>query len=294
MQQLLQVLSCLLPPIVSPPFANPPTRLRSRFLTTPGPADKPLQCKILRTGGGLLKGGPQYSLLVEQEGGRSGAFLLAARKRKGGPSGSTYVLSVGWLGVRGGTACGGRAQQLRCPAAAHLPLFSYQGHPSFAGARKFYKCDWSHVTDQSRLQVDQHDVSRNSASYVGKLRSNFLGTEFVAYDSGAGGAGGGQGRPVARADLAGSPEFGGKWQRKRSAGHVMPRPPLPPSPPRPPLPGGENGTPRCELGAVMYQTNVLGTKGPRKMTVLLPKLAPGGAKPLALAPMGEGDTLLGQ
>ncbi|PSC74109.1 king tubby [Micractinium conductrix] len=155
-----------------------------RFLTTPGPADKPLQCKILRTGGGLLKGGPQYSLLVEQEGGRSGAFLLAARKRKGGPSGSTYVLSV-----------------------------------------------------------DQHDVSRNSASYVGKLRSNFLGTEFVAYDSGA---------------------------------------------------GGENGTPRCELGAVMYQTNVLGTKGPRKMTVLLPKLAPGGAKPLALAPMGEGDTLLGQ
>jgi hypothetical protein len=65
-----------------------------RFLLTPGPADKPLCCKILRSGGGLLKGSPQHTLLVEQEGGKTGAFLVAARKRKGGPGGATYVLSV--------------------------------------------------------------------------------------------------------------------------------------------------------------------------------------------------------
>ena len=29
---------------------------------------------------------------------------------------------------------------------------------------------------------------------------------------------------------------------------------------------------RCELGAVMYQYNVLGTRGPRKMTALLPRV----------------------
>ncbi len=79
----------------------PPCR---RFLLTPGPADRPLNCKILRSGGGLLKGGPQYTLLVEQEGGRNGAFLLAARKRKGGPGGAAYVLSVGARARRGRAA----------------------------------------------------------------------------------------------------------------------------------------------------------------------------------------------
>jgi Tub family len=32
------------------------------------------------------------------------------------------------------------------------------------------------------------------------------------------------------------------------------------------------GQPRAELGAVTYQYNVLGTRGPRKMTVLIPQL----------------------
>lgn len=35
------------------------------------------------------------------------------------------------------------------------------------------------------VQVDQHDISRRDASYVGKLRSNFLGTEFALYDGGS-------------------------------------------------------------------------------------------------------------
>lgn len=49
---------------------------------------------MLRSRGGLLRGAPLYTLLIEQEGGRGGTFLLAARKRKGGPGGATYVLSV--------------------------------------------------------------------------------------------------------------------------------------------------------------------------------------------------------
>lgn len=35
----------------------------------------------------------------------------------------------------------------------------------------------------SSLQVDQHDISRHSVSYVGKLRSNFMGTEFVLHNA---------------------------------------------------------------------------------------------------------------
>lgn len=51
---------------------------------------------------------------------------------------------------------------------------------------------------------------------------------------------------------------------------------------------------RCELGTALYQTNVLGTKGPRKMTVLIPKLDMDGQRALPLRPKGEHDTLLGQ
>lgn len=72
----------------------PLSHLCRRFLLAPGPADAPLQCKVLRSRGGLLRGAPLYTLLVEQEGGRGGTFLLAARTRKGGPGGATYVLSV--------------------------------------------------------------------------------------------------------------------------------------------------------------------------------------------------------
>ncbi|EFN51468.1 hypothetical protein CHLNCDRAFT_28000, partial [Chlorella variabilis] len=156
------------------------------FLFMPGPADKPLCCKIVRCSGGLLKGNPQYTLMMEQEGGKTGAFLAAARKRKGGPGGASFVLSV-----------------------------------------------------------DQHDISRRDASYVGKLRSNFLGTEFALYDGGSKST---TGSPIAR----------------------------------------------CELGTALYQTNVLGTKGPRKMTVLIPKLDMDGQRALPLRPKGEHDTLLGQ
>jgi hypothetical protein len=63
---------------------------------------------------------------------------------------------------------------------------------------------------------------------------------------------------------------------------------------RPCLSCHADGEGKCELGAALYQTNVLGTKGPRKMTVLVPKLAPGGRTPHLTQPKGEGSTLLGQ
>ena len=44
---------------------------------------------------------------------------------------------------------------------------------------------------------------------------------------------------------------------------------------------------RSELGAVLYETNVLGTRGPRKMTVLVPRVGGGGSA----SPEGAGPTL---
>jgi hypothetical protein len=62
---------------------------------------------------------------------------------------------------------------------------------------------------------------------AGKLRSNFVGTEFTIYDKGV--------KP-AEVEAAGM---------------------------------GASAM-RAELGAVIYQYNVLGTRGPRKMTAMIP------------------------
>ena len=108
-------------------------------------------------------------------------------------------------------------------------------------------------------------MSRHGAGYAGKLRSNFLGTEFSLYDCG-------DKAPAPAPALWGSDSTAAA---AAAAGR------------------------RCELGAVLYQPNVLGSRGPRKMTVVLPKLeggvgAGGGQRPLAVSPRGEHDTLLAQ
>ena len=76
------------------------------------------------------------------------------------------------------------------------------------------------------VSTDPEDLTRDSKNYFGKLRSNFVGTEFTLYDDGISGR---------KAGL--------------SAAHL-----------------------RKEMGAVTYETNVFGTKGPRKMMVYVPSL----------------------
>ena len=71
--------------------------------------------------------------------------------------------------------------------------------------------------------MDQDKAVKTGTGYLGKVRSNFLGTEFTIYDDGQ------------NPEKAKSPE-----------------------------------TVRCQHGVVQYETNVLGSKGPRRMKVLLP------------------------
>jgi len=69
---------------------------------------------------------------------------------------------------------------------------------------------------------------------LGKLRSNFLGTEFVVYDKGS------------------------KTKEKKKSTED----------------GEEDDTSgRNELGAIVYESNLLGSKGPRQMTVAIPLLS---------------------
>ncbi|NP_001116953.1 tubby-related protein 3 [Xenopus tropicalis] len=81
-------------------------------------------------------------------------------------------------------------------------------------------------TSNYLISIDPTDLSREGGNFIGKLRSNLMGTKFTIYDNG---------------------ESPAKVQ-----GHMS------------------NPTTRQEMAAVCYETNVLGFKGPRKMTVLIP------------------------
>jgi tubby-related protein 1 len=69
-------------------------------------------------------------------------------------------------------------------------------------------------------------MDKGSGGYLGKVRSNFLGTEFSIFDNGKG---------------------------PKKAEQV------------------KNNL-RTQQGVVQYETNVLGSKGPRRMKVLLPNV----------------------
>ncbi|KAM6895318.1 tubby-related protein 3 isoform 2-T2 [Xenentodon cancila] len=82
-------------------------------------------------------------------------------------------------------------------------------------------------TSNYLISVDATDLSREGESFIGKLRSNLVGTKFTVYDNGT--------NPC------------------KNLGTLL-----------------EESSTRQELAAICYETNVLGFKGPRKMTVIIP------------------------
>lgn len=55
----------------------------------------------------------------------------------------------------------------------------------------------------------------------------------------------------------------------------------------------ERSNPRQELAAVVYDTNVLGFKGPRKMTVIIPGMTSDQQR-VQVCPRDDTETLLGE
>uniref|UniRef100_A0A8C5MT57 TUB like protein 1 n=1 Tax=Leptobrachium leishanense TaxID=445787 RepID=A0A8C5MT57_9ANUR len=79
-------------------------------------------------------------------------------------------------------------------------------------------------TSNYLISIDATDLSRGGENFIGKLRSNLMGTKFTVFNNGA------------------NPERASSdWSNVRQ-----------------------------EIAAIIYETNVLGFKGPRKMTVLIP------------------------
>ncbi|XP_022418846.1 tubby protein homolog isoform X5 [Delphinapterus leucas] len=102
-------------------------------------------------------------------------------------------------------------------------------------------------TSNYLISVDPTDLSRGGDSYIGKLRSNLMGTKFTVYDNGV---------------------------NPQKASSTL-----------------ESGTLRQELAAVCYETNVLGFKGPRKMSVVVPGMTMVHER-VCIRPRNEHETLL--
>jgi len=100
------------------------------------------------------------------------------------------------------------------------------------------------------ISLDKDDLARQSGNFFGKLRSNFIGTEFVLYDKGT------------------NPEKLDEAQKDSALVQA-----------------------RQELGTVLYKQNVLGSRGPRKMKVMVPRIDGEGQRTM-LRPQTGAESML--
>ncbi|MCD7450043.1 Tubby-like F-box protein 8 [Datura stramonium] len=104
------------------------------------------------------------------------------------------------------------------------------------------------------ISMNADKISRSSSSYIGKLRSNFLGTKFIIYDT----------QPPYNSSSIPPPGGSRRFYSKK----VSPKVPT----------GSYN------IAQVSYELNVLGTRGPRRMNCVMHSipvsaLEPGGTVP---------------
>ncbi|KAL1831191.1 hypothetical protein ACET3Z_000842 [Daucus carota] len=105
------------------------------------------------------------------------------------------------------------------------------------------------------ISMDADNISKSSSTYIGKLRSNFLGTKFIIYDT----------QPPHDGARVSPPSHS---SRRFYSKKVSPK-----------VPSGS-----FNIAQVTYELNVLGTRGPRRMHFVMhsiPNLAlePGGSVP---------------
>ncbi|KAE9595096.1 putative transcription factor TUBBY family [Lupinus albus] len=92
------------------------------------------------------------------------------------------------------------------------------------------------------ISMDAGNISRSSNTYIGKLRSNFLGTKFIIYDTQP---------PYSSTHIC--PPGTGRTSHRFYSKKVSPK-----------VPSGN-----YNIAQVTYELNVLGTRGPRKMHCIM-------------------------
>ncbi|KAJ3697581.1 hypothetical protein LUZ61_001286 [Rhynchospora tenuis] len=105
------------------------------------------------------------------------------------------------------------------------------------------------------ISLNKDDMSKGSCTYVGKLRSNFLGTKFTVYDAHP---------PYAGAVLSKS-----RSMRMVGSNQVAPR-----------VPAGN-----YPVAHIAYELNVLGSRGPRRMQCVIDSIPASSIEPGGTAPV---------
>ncbi|KAL3638905.1 Tubby-like F-box protein 8 [Castilleja foliolosa] len=105
------------------------------------------------------------------------------------------------------------------------------------------------------ISIDADNISRSNNNYIGKVRSNFLGTKFIIYDT----------QPPHNVSSISQP---GTTSRRFHSKRISPKVP----------------TGNYNIAQVSYELNVLGTRGPRRMhcamhSIPTSALEPGGSVP---------------
>lgn len=116
------------------------------------------------------------------------------------------------------------------------------------------KCRRATCTDYI-ISLNCDDVSKGSSTYIGKLRSNFLGTKFTIYDSQP---------PNSETKIVKS-----RSTRLINMRQVSPR-----------APAGN-----YPAGHISYELNVLGSRGPRRMQCTMDAIPASAIEPGGVAPM---------
>ncbi|GER47865.1 tubby like protein 1 [Striga asiatica] len=114
------------------------------------------------------------------------------------------------------------------------------------------------------ISMDADNISRSSSSYLGKVRSNFLGTKFIIYDT----------NPPPPSAASSAP---GRTSRRFNSKRVSPK-----------LPVGNYG-----IAQVAYELNVLGTRGPRRMHCVMRSIPASAVEPGGSVPARPENLLMG-
>jgi Tub family len=202
-----------------------------RFLTSPVPKNAGIiYCRIERDRSGLTgKWYPSYYLYlqVKETADNNIANTLAA-----GHSSSSS----------GGSAAG---------AGKNLPKGVTSTADIFLLASKKRTAN---KTSNYLLSMDKRDLNRDSDSFLGKVRSNYFGTEFTIFDDG-----------LAPSDAAAAAAAATKKGLKGGRGSES------------------KMALRQEIASVQYASNVLAARGPRRMKIVIPRILPDG-RPVSFQP----------
>ncbi|XP_057803922.1 tubby-like F-box protein 8 isoform X1 [Salvia miltiorrhiza] len=105
------------------------------------------------------------------------------------------------------------------------------------------------------ISMDADNISRSSSTYIGKLRSNFLGTKFIIFDT----------QPPHNCSHITPP---GRTSRRFYSKKVSPKVP----------------TGSYSISQISYELNVLGTRGPRRMNCTMHSIPASSMEPGGVVP----------